>query len=48
VVTRADGEGQQRMLADLTELMRARFGIAHVTFQLEHSELGPAGCIGCV
>ena len=46
VVTRANGDEQQLTLAGLTRLVRDKFGIHHVTIQMEHAAYDES-CAGC-
>ncbi len=47
VLTRASGAEQQSILTGLTRLVRERFGIHHVTIQIEHAAYNDDGCAGC-
>lgn len=47
VVTRGASEEQQSLLIDLTQLARERFGIDHVTIQLEPADYPADVCTAC-
>lgn len=47
VVTRTEGESPEETLAVLTRLTRERFGIDHVTIQIESTGFPQAACAGC-